>query len=365
MYGVTCRVTKMLDRFERRAVERLLSESGLVFEGTPDYTALAEDGDENVIATASLSGSVIKMVAASSEWRDAGLSGQVISALMNTARADGRHKFFIYTKPEAAPKFSALGFRELAASKNSVLMECGAHGVNEFRAALEAERAKNGPQAGAAVMNCNPFTLGHQFLIEEGAKQCPLFYVIVVEEDASAFPFEDRLALVREGTAHIPNVRVLTSGSYAVSKATFPTYFLKDRGELPVAAEQAELDARLFGRLFVPVAAEQAELDARLFGRLFVPALGVARRFVGTEPFCAVTALYNETLKKILPEYGCEVVEIARKESGGAPVSASRVRAMIAEGEPGLEALLPKVTLDYLKSPRGAEAAARLGRAGR
>ena len=100
MYGVTCRVTKMLDRFERRAVERLLSESGLVYEGTPDYTALAEDGDENVIATASLSGSVIKMVAASSEWRDAGLSGQVISALMNTARADGRHKFFIYTKPE-------------------------------------------------------------------------------------------------------------------------------------------------------------------------------------------------------------------------------------------------------------------------
>ena len=173
-----------------------------------------------MIATASLSGSVIKMVAASSEWRDAGLSGQVISALMNTARADGRHKFFIYTKPEAAPKFSALGFRELATSKNSVLMECGAHGMNEFRAALEAERAKNGPQAGAAVMNCNPFTLGHQFLIEEGAKQCPLFYVIVVEEDASAFPFEDRLALVREGTAHIPNVRVLTSGSYAVSKAT-------------------------------------------------------------------------------------------------------------------------------------------------
>ena len=42
MYGVTCRVTKMLDRFERRAVERLLSESGLVYEGTPDYTALAE-----------------------------------------------------------------------------------------------------------------------------------------------------------------------------------------------------------------------------------------------------------------------------------------------------------------------------------
>ena len=221
MYGVTCRVTKNLDRFERGAVERLLAESGLVFEGTPDYTAIAEDCDENVVATASLSGSVIKMVAASSEWREAGLSGQVISALMNTARADGRHKFFIYTKPEAAPNSPRSAFRELAASKNSVLMECGAPGVNEFRASLEAERGKNGPRAGAAVMNCNPFTLGHQFLIEEGAKQCPIFYVIVVEEDASAFPFADRLALVREGTAHLPNVRVIASGSYAVSKARF------------------------------------------------------------------------------------------------------------------------------------------------
>ena len=114
---------------------------------------------------------------------------------------------------------------------------------------------------------------------------------------------------------------------------------------------------------FSRIDAMKAELDARLFGRLFVPALGASRRFVGTEPFCAVTALYNETLKKILPEYGCEVVEIARKESGGAPVSASRVRAMIAEGAPGLEALLPEVTLDYLKSPRGEEAAARLRRA--
>ena len=76
MYGVTCRVTKKLDRFERRAVERLLAEAGLVFEGAPDCTALAEDCDENVVATASLEGSVIKMVAASSEWREAGLSGQ-------------------------------------------------------------------------------------------------------------------------------------------------------------------------------------------------------------------------------------------------------------------------------------------------
>lgn len=346
MYGVTCRVTKKLDRFERAAVVRLLSESGLVFEGEPELTALAEDCDGNILATASLAGSVIKMVASSEEWRDAGLSALVISSLMSVARPSGARKFFIYTKPEAAAKFAALGFRELAASKNSVLLECGAPGADAFRASLASSRAESFPSAGAAVMNCNPFTLGHRYLVEEAAKRCPVFYMIIVEEDASVFPFADRLALARAGTADLPNVRVIASGSYAVSKATFPAYFLKDRREPAVAAEQAEL-------------------DARLFGGLFVPALSLTRRFVGTEPFCAVTAIYNRTLKAVLPAYGCEVVEIERVKAAGAPVSASRVRAMIASGAPGLEALLPRVTLDYLKSGRGTEAARRLAEAGK
>lgn len=341
MYGLSCRVTRNLCDYERRAVESLLARGGLVFEGRPDYTALAEDSDENIVATASLSGSVIKMVAADPQWQEAGLTGTVISALMRAAREEGRYRLFLYTKPEMASRFAGLGFRELAASAGSVLMECGAPGAEHYRAMLEAEREKNGAPCGAAVMNCNPFTLGHQYLIESAAAACTLFYVAVVEEDASAFPFADRLELVRAGTAHIPNVRVISSGSYAVSKATFPTYFLKDRAESSVA------------RL-------QAELDARLFGSLFVPALGVERRFVGTEPLCPVTAIYNELLKKILPQYGCEVVEIERKESGGAAISASRVREMIARGESGLSALLPRVTLDYLKSAEGIAAAARL-----
>ena len=64
MFGFNCRVTRKLCGYERRAVEGLLERSGLVFEGSPDYTAVAEDCDENIVATASLSGSVIKMVAA-------------------------------------------------------------------------------------------------------------------------------------------------------------------------------------------------------------------------------------------------------------------------------------------------------------
>ena len=278
MYGVTCRVTKKLDRFERRAVERLLAEAGLVFEGAPDCTALAEDCDENIIATASLEGYVIKMVAASSEWREAGLSGQVISALMSAARAEGRYKFFIYTKPEAAPKFSALGFRELAASKNSVLMECGAPGVNEYRANTRSS-VEERPAGRGRRHELQPVHARTSIPHRRGRETVPGILRNRRRGGRLGLPFADRLALVREGDGAHPNVRVIASGCYAVSKATFPTYFLKDRGEMPSPPSRREL-------------------DARLFGRLFVPALGVTRRFVGTEPFCAVTALYNETLKK-------------------------------------------------------------------
>ena len=342
MFGFNCRVTRKLCGYERRAVEGLLERSGLVFEGSPDYTAVAEDCDENIVATASLSGSVIKMVAADPRWQEAGLSGAVISALMRAAREDGLYHLFVYTKPEMAERFAGLGFRELAASSRSVLMECGAPGVEDYRRSLEALRRENGAPAAAAVMNCNPFTLGHRYLIEEAAKRSPLFYVIVVEEDASVFPFADRLELVRGGTADIANVRVISSSHYAVSAATFPTYFLKDRGESSVARAQAEL-------------------DARLFASLFAPSLGLERRFVGTEPLSFVTALCNSVLKETLPGLGCEVTEISRAASGGEVISASRVRAMIAAGEEvGLAALLPAVTLEYLKTPRGAAVAAKL-----
>lgn len=54
-------------------------------------------------------------------------------------------------------------------------------------------------------------------------------------------------------------------------------------------------------------------------------------RFVGTEPFCQVTSAYNREMKRILPEYGIEVVEIPRKQLDGLEISASQ-GARVPEG---------------------------------
>ena len=80
---------------------------------------------------------------------------------------------------------------------------------------------------GAIVMNCNPFTRGHRYLIESAAKQVDTLYVFVVEEDKSFFPFTERLMLVRNGIKDLSNVIVLPSGKFMISSLTFPEYFVK------------------------------------------------------------------------------------------------------------------------------------------
>jgi [citrate (pro-3S)-lyase] ligase len=99
-----------------------------------------------------------------------------------------------------------------------------------------------------------------------------------------------------------------------------------------------------------------------VFGGNIAPALHITKRFVGTEPNCGLTNQYNLSMQKVLPKYGIELVEIPRIESGETAISASRVRAALAEGtDPAeLEPLLPPATLAYLKSERGAEVIAKL-----
>ena len=48
---------------------------------------------------------------------------------------------------------------------------------------------------GAVVVNCNPFTLGHKFLIEESSKRVDTLIVFVVSEDESVFTFNERFAI--------------------------------------------------------------------------------------------------------------------------------------------------------------------------
>ena len=180
------------------------------------------------------------------------------------------------------------------------------------------------PLRGVVVMNCNPFTLGHRYLIEQAAKQVERLFVMVVREDCSLFAYAERKAMVEQGVAHLKNVTVIDGSEYAISQATFPTYFLK---RLDDAADTQML------------------LDLDLFRRHIAPALGATVRFVGTEPTDQLTRRYNELMHEVLTD----VREISRLEKDGNAVSASRVRKAMEQGDMStIRQLVPPTTLPYI-----------------
>jgi len=186
---------------------------------------------------------------------------------------------------------------------------------------------------GAVVMNCNPFTLGHKYLICQAAKEVDYLYIFVVEEDKSFFPFKDRIKLVKDGTTEFVNVTVVPSGRLIISSVTFPGYFLKD------SPDAVGVDT---------------SLDVDIFARYIAGPLHITKRFVGEEPIDMVTRSYNESMKEILPRYGIELHEIPRKESGGGVISASRVRKALKLNDfETIKKLVPKTTLRYLEERKG------------
>ena len=327
----------------RRKVEDFLMRNALRLEEVDLYLAVLDDEGE-ILAGGGLRRDIIKCIAVSEQARSAGLSVPLVSRLISVAAERGHTNVKVFTKPGNRSVFESLGFRLLAEAPKAILMENG-RGLEDYCRYLRSHRAD-----GVIVMNANPFTLGHRFLVEQadfstrpsgfdrndnvsvissGARRAESrnLAVIPVKEDASRFPYGERLEMIRRGCDGLADV--LDGSDYQISSATFPTYFLKDLSE---ASET------------------QMRLDLDLFGRHIAPALGATVRFVGSEPADPMTARYNALMKEILPSYGVRVVEIKRlKSSNGRFVTASRVRERLDKGLfSSAKALTPASTWPYL-----------------
>lgn len=304
--------------------EQLLLSSGLSPEEQSAQTFLLWDGD-TLAATGSRQGNLLKYLATDPRYQGQGLLAKVLTALRQEAFREGHRHLFLYTKPQNEPLFLPLLFYPVACTDNVLLMEDQKDGIRTFLDALP----KTAGESGAIVMNCDPFTLGHRYLIETAAADCKHLYVFVLSEDKSTFSYEDRMNMVKTGTADLPNVTVLPSGSYLISSATFPTYFLKDRD----LAEKIH-----------------CQLDIAVFTQYYAPTLRITRRYVGTEPLSAMTAAYNRALADALPRHGIKLMQIPRKEIDQTPISASAVRAALERKDwDTVRSLVPKNTLDYLQ----------------
>ena len=369
---------------QRQRIEAFLKRNGLRFDDMHYYAAVTDD-DGEMIAGGGLKGNVIKCVAVDDAHKGEAIANTLISHLIAHANEEGYSNVMLFTKPKNRQLFESLSFRLLAEAPEAVLMETGIGGINNMVEQLkkireEGEVCKENnqeckkeektnlnittpqhlntstpqhlntstpqhlntstpqhlntstpqhlntttPLRGVVVMNCNPFTLGHRYLIEQAAKQVERLFVMVVREDCSLFAYAERKAMVEQGVAHLKNVTVIDGSEYAISQATFPTYFLK---RLDDAADTQML------------------LDLDLFSRHIAPALGATVRFVGTEPTDRLTRRYNQLMHEVL----ADVREIVRLEKEGNAVSASRVRKAMEQGDMStIRQLVPPTTLPYI-----------------
>ena len=312
--------------WRQKAVAQFLAREALDYDPAIPFTVNLLD-DDNIVATGSLEGNICKCIAVDPAYQGEGLTATIITHLRQEAFRQGLRHLFLYTKPKNRFLFEGLSFYRVAETADTLLMENVKGGVQQFVSGLK--RPENPGTVGAIVANCNPFTLGHRYLVEQAASQVDTLHLFVLSEDKSFFPAADRMMLVQQGVADLKNVIVHPTGDYLISAATFPTYFIKDKDRIPEI---------------------RCQLDLEVFANHFAPALGITRRFVGTEPLSPVTDAYNRQMMDFLPKKGIEVTLIQRKELGGAPISASRVRALLEEQDwAQLETLVPPTTLSYLK----------------
>ena len=323
-------VTELSCTHDVREARHFIERNGLSFEdGYDDLAGIFEGGE--LIAVGARAGNILKMFAVEPSRQDGTLLGEVTTFLINRGFSAGFDSLFVFTKPEYAVTFEALNFSLLASHERVALLEFGG-GLERWLSA-HLSLVREGLN-GAVVMNCNPFTLGHLHLVESASRQVENLYLFVVREERSVFPFSIRFRLVEEGVRNIANVLLLDTSSYAISGVTFPTYFLKGDDQI----------ARI-----------QMELDLVLFACRIAPFFRISRRFFGTEPFCAVTCGYNEAMKRLLPVYGIDAVEVERKEGPDGIISASRVRELLKGSDlSALKRYLPETTLAYLRSAAAA-----------
>lgn len=328
---------------QRRQIEMFLQTNGLRYDDVDYYAAIVDESSDEMIAGGGLKGSVIKCVAVADGHKGEAVANVIVSHLIAKANAEGCQCVKLYTKPDNRQLFESLSFRLIAESPNAILMETGVGGIEKYSEELrvkseelgvKSEELKNDESVvsnarkpiGVIVMNANPFTLGHRFLVEQSSELVERLYVVVVREDCSMFSYNERKAMVSQGVRDIGNVVVVDGSDYAVSAATFPTYFLK---QLSDATDT------------------QIILDLDLYRHRIAPALGATIRFFGSEPTDPLTRRYNELMHQQLGEE--HVHEIQRKQQEGSAISASRVRKAMMEGclWDAIQ-LVPPTTIPYI-----------------
>lgn len=312
---------------KKQEIAEFLQKFNLKLDNDIDYSVVVYDKG-SIVATASKAQNILKCFAIQKDFQGLGITNLLVKKIEDRMFKEGLYHFFMVTLRENKHIFTSIGYQEIITVDNLTLLENGNREIKHFLETQKKTYSLNDEKKACIVINGNPFSMGHLYLVEKAAKENKQVLVFVVSEDKSYFPFTVRMKLIKEGTKHLPNVTVLETGPYLVSNLTFPTYFLKK--------EDDALEI-------------QAKMDCEIFGQYYQKVFNINKRYIGTEPYCHVTKAYNVMMKKILPLYGIEVIEVERLKENDEVISATRIRKLLNNNDlSSLKKLVPETTYHYL-----------------
>lgn len=288
-----------------------------------------------IISTGSVDGNVLKYFFTSCDYKGEGTISIIYNSLLDHLMERGYDSYFVFTSPSNKMIFESLGLEQVYETKEVALLEGGFYNYRKWISKVKDSLRPKEASRGAIVMNCNPMTLGHKFLIERALEEVDDLLIFVVEEDKSVFPFADRWSILKDELGQDKRIQLIKSGPYIISSGTFPTYFLKKQDN--------KLDI-------------YTRLDAGIFGGKIAKDLDIDIRFLGTEPIDLVTKAYNENIMDILGRYGVDVKVIERKKMDEEVISASYIRNLLKYNKIDIAyKYLPSSTIEFLESKKGKE----------
>ncbi len=309
---------------EIEEIRSFLKSFGVDYE-IPDKTYVIRDKGE-IVATGSASSNILKYFFVNSLYSGQGAISTVYNSLLEYIVQRNYSSYFVFTQPENLHIFKSIGLEEVYSTSRVLLLEGGFYSFDKWINEVKKQIGGKGGSRGSIVVNCNPMTLGHKYLITKALEEVDELIIFVVEEDLSEFPFSLRFNIIKSELKEEKRVKVVKGGPYIISRGTFPTYFIKQKDEM--------LDI-------------YTELDASIFADKIAKNLSIDKRFIGSEPKDPVTLEYNKTLKKILEPKGIQVKIIQRLEHEGNPISASYVRELLHSGRlEEAKKLLPKSSIE-------------------
>lgn len=316
----------------------LLAREGIRSENTiQDVFGIYEE--DRLIATGARFQNIIKCIAIDDSHQGTSVFNELITGLHNEVIQGGYDSCYVYTKQSARKAFTYVGFQEIQhVDETLYFMENAVGGFPRYLEQLNKSKV-SGENVAAIVMNANPFTKGHLYLVTKASQENDAVHLFVLSEDLSEFSAGDRMELVKKGTAHLSNVFVHPTSYYMVSAATFPSYFLQEDDD---------------------ITAIQSRLDAKIFRENIAPVLGITARYVGSEPYSRATNIYNQSMEQEF-EGGLQLKIFDRIETHEDVISASKVRKLLAQGKiEEAQDFVPPTTYEFFFTPQGQHAIEQL-----